>query len=82
MDSVQMTGRWRCRLTLGEWERFIAVWSPHFESLFADQLMGMQDYVCTEDRYDHSKNLEACLVTIRKDHMGDWHVSRSHPTTR
>lgn len=40
-----MTRQGRMQLTQGQWEDFIAVWSPHFESLLFQEFKGKLHYV-------------------------------------
>ncbi|CAF9942379.1 MAG: hypothetical protein ALECFALPRED_009718 [Alectoria fallacina] len=47
-----MTRQGRMRLTQGQWEDFIAVWSPHFESLSPKGYKGKLHYVYEDDPWD------------------------------
>ena len=47
-----MTRQGRMRLTQGQWEDFIAVWSPHFESLSPKGFKGKLHYVYEDDPWD------------------------------
>ena len=47
-----MTRQGRMRLTQGQWEDFIAVWSPHFERLVPKDFKGKLHYVYEDDPWD------------------------------
>lgn len=47
-----MTRQGRMRLTREQWEYFIAVWSPHFESLSPKDFEGKLHYVYEDDPWD------------------------------
>ena len=44
-----MTQRGRMRLTQGQWEDFVEVWSPHFEKLMPKDFKGKYHYVYEDD---------------------------------
>ncbi|KAL9133655.1 MAG: hypothetical protein Q9175_005167 [Cornicularia normoerica] len=50
LDAMISPGR--RLLTPGQWEDFMAVWSPHFERLGPDEIKGKRHYVYMEDSLD------------------------------
>ena len=51
LDAMTGHGQKPFRLSVREWEKFIAIWAPHFERLWPDEFKGMRYYVYVEDPY-------------------------------